>query len=169
MAFTQHLPSSTGQSALKFTDTLSAFGNCSSTICFGGNAKLCISFNADFRENKMYSVTLIEISGRTRHSYHSDHLGKIHLFCGSSFHLQPKKFKYKMWTENDLKGESLNFLHGKEDRRGLFWRQKNKIKQLPSPRVWFPGRCLSGGASVQHARARVLDSDGQGMWLTCSV
>lgn len=132
---TQHLPSSAGQSALKFTHTLGTFGNCNCSICFGANAELCISFNAGFQENKMYSEPLIEISGRTGHCHHFseflEHLGKMHLFCGLSFHLQPRKFKYKIWIENDFKEASLNFLHVKANRKSLFWRQKNKMKQSP--------------------------------------
>lgn len=139
---TQHLPGSPGQSVLKFTDTLGTFGNCNCTICFGANAELCISFNAGFQENKMYSVPLIEISGRTGHSHHFseflEHLGKMHLFCGLSFHLQPRKFKYKIWIEKDFKEASLNFLHVKANRKSLFWRQKSKTKQSPQGQNHWP-------------------------------
>lgn len=153
--------------ALKFTDTLGTFGNCNFTICFGANAELCISFSAGFQENKMYSVPLIEISGRTGHCHHFseflEHLGKMHLFCGLSFHLQPRKFKYKIWIENDFKEASLNFLHVKANRKSLFWRQKNKTKQNPQ------SHCPRGSDLIMWARSRGHGSDGQGVWLTWSV
>lgn len=73
----------------------------------------------------MYPVPLMEISGRIWHSHHLSeffkHLGKTHQFCGSSSHLKPRKFKYKIRVEEWLNACQRN-------KRSLFQTQKNKTK-----------------------------------------
>lgn len=91
----------------------------------------------------------------------------MHFFCGSSFHLQPKKFKYKIWIENDLKEASLNFLHVKKNQKELVLEteKQNKTK-LPEP---GPLATAPEAVPPLSARTRGHDSDAQEVWLTWNV